>query len=111
MTSSVTMTSNRSGAASNAASAARPSENDTGSYPSRESTSAVTASNGERELRSRQVDFECAALLERALHVDRAARGGGDRIDQRQAETGALADVLRGEERFENAGERRLVHA
>jgi len=46
-----------------------------------------------------------AALLGRALHVDRATRVSDNGVHQRQTETGALADLLGGEEGFEKCAQ------
>src|SRR5947208_3070938 len=64
-----------------------------------------------RAVDARQIDGEGAALADAARDVDRAARVGDDAVDQRQAEAGALADFLGGEERLEDARDGRLVHA
>ena len=48
--------------------------------------------------RARQPDLDPRALADLAVDVDRAARLAGEAVDHRQAEAGALADVLGGEE-------------
>src|SRR5471032_3377650 len=64
-----------------------------------------------RDLYQRQVNRERAAALDHTADIDRTGQVGDDRIDQRQSEAGAVADLLGGEEWLEYAGERRFVHA
>ena len=59
----------------------------------------------------RQGDRDLGALPRRAVDLDLAARGVDDAVHRRQPEAGALARLLGGEERLEDARARRLVHA
>ena len=51
---------------------------------------------------ARQIDAENGALADFRFGVDVAARLLDDSVDHRKPEPGALADILGGEERFEN---------
>ncbi len=58
-----------------------------------------------------QVDRERRSLARLAVDVDEAVVLLDDAVDRGQPEAGALADVLGGEERLEEVGQRLLVHA
>src|SRR5882724_11844293 len=66
---------------------------------------------GEQRLRAvvadhpRQIQRECRALAELACHLHLAAGLPGEAEHLRQAEAGALADLLGGVERLEDAAE------
>ena len=60
---------------------------------------------------ARQVDREGGALAELAVHGNVAARGVQDARDDAQAQAGAVALVLGGEERLEKMGFGVFVHA
>src|SRR5580658_2475420 len=58
-----------------------------------------------------QKNVEAGALAERARHGDAATMPGDDAMDDGEAEAGAFAHRLGGEERLEDALPRRFVHA
>src|SRR5262249_48141802 len=66
---------------------------------------------GGRRIDARQIGREGAAAARCARDVDRAGGIGDDAVDERQSESGALANFLGCEERLEYAAQRRLVHA
>ncbi|HEY3540965.1 MAG TPA: hypothetical protein VGK79_00355 [Gaiellaceae bacterium] len=67
---------------------------------------------GDHDVRiERQANRESRALAGRARDMDRPAELRDDAVDGRQPEPCALADLLRREERVEDPGLRRLVHA
>ena len=55
---------------------------------------------------ARQVDDDGGALAERALDVDMAPRLGDEAVHHAQPQARALADLLGGEERVEDARQR-----
>src|SRR5207253_10185760 len=61
-------------------------------------------------VRQRQVDRQRGAFVRRALHIDCAAEIRNDCIDECEPEARPAANLLGGEERLENARDRRLVH-
>src|ERR671918_392499 len=62
-------------------------------------------------LYAREINDEGATASGSARHIDRARGIGDDAVNEREAEARALADLLGGEERLEDARERRFVHA
>src|SRR6185503_2183599 len=66
---------------------------------------------GDRRLLEREIDRHARAALRRALEVDVAARLLHDSVNRCHAEARALADRLRGEERFEHVPAYVLAHA
>src|SRR5581483_2546208 len=51
----------------------------------------------------RQIDLECAALPQLALHRDEASALLNDSVNDGEAESGAFAEFFRGEERLEDS--------
>ncbi len=63
-----------------------------------------------RRMRDGQPDREGGAKTGGRAHVDRAAALRDDPVDRREAEAGAFADILRREERLEDADASLVVH-